>query len=78
MTETKSKGPWGSIAGFLAFVGVVLLLSWGIIKIDNAAQLRKDFHAVCDYEGGTVHGDVCTKDDEVILYKKTLDSEHQD
>ena len=79
MTETK-KGflSIGEIVGiaFFALLMVGIFVFAG--QLNAAKERRQEFEAVCHYQGGTVHGDVCVKDGVVILYKKTLDLEHQD
>lgn len=52
---------WAVVAACLATI-LVMMTKW-----DHRQQQNKEFAAVCTYEGGEVEGDVCVKDDQVIL-----------
>ena len=53
---------WGAVV-----IAVAVLLIFGYIKLLQSTQDNKDFDAVCTYEGGHTEGDVCVKNNVIIL-----------
>lgn len=60
--DTAGSVFWGAVA-----VVVAALLIFGYVKLLQSAQENKDFDAVCTYEGGHTEGDVCVKNNVIIL-----------
>lgn len=51
----------------LVGIAVAVLLIFGYVKLLQTGQDNKDFEAVCVYEGGHTEGDVCVKNNVIIL-----------
>lgn len=54
----------GSFVGFM--VGLLCCLVIVLVTTSDRPNTSDRRQAICDYLGGTVHGDVCIKDGKVV------------
>lgn len=71
-----SKKDW---MGFAAFMTVVVLLfgfAWFLgTSHNNSVRREQQFAGACKVLNGEVHGDLCIKDDKVVLDRSEFDKE---
>lgn len=59
-----------AVASFLAFIGIVLVISF-IFAIYHAGYINGKFPGACEYAGGSVTDTVCIDGDTVLFTYET-------